>query len=143
MILRFEALILAAAALFVFNLSGIETSAQENTDRVPNAPRRAGACRFSSFTQVEPDAGTWKTWVLESPRQIPLNAPPYAPEEIAELRQFELQRNPAILDQISYWDTGGPSYRWNEIAFNQLGTANNDPDRLARWRSSTWLFTMR
>jgi len=126
---KLAAVILAAIALIAMSVPR-ETYAQKETVSAAEAPRRAGACRFSSFTQIEPDAGSWKTWVLESPRQIPLSAPPYAPEEIAELRQFEVQRDAAILDQISYWDTGGPAYRWNEIAFNQLASANNN--RIAR-----------
>jgi hypothetical protein len=26
------------------------------------------------------------------------------------------QRDASALDQISFWDTGAPSYRWNELA---------------------------
>jgi hypothetical protein len=29
------------------------------------------------------------------------------------------KRNAAVRDQIAYWDTGAPSYRWNEIAINE------------------------
>jgi membrane-associated phospholipid phosphatase len=89
-------------------------------------------CRFSSENPVEPKAGTWKTWVLESPRQITINAPPFAPEEIAELRMLELARNAAVIDEISYWDAGGPSYRWNLIALDEVTKAGLNNNRIAR-----------
>jgi len=35
-----------------------------------------------------------------------------------------LRRAAAALDEIAYWDTGSPSFRWNEIAVNE-GLKNN------------------
>src|SRR6188768_1256517 len=89
-------------------------------------------CKFSSEHRVEPKAGTWRTWILESPRQIAINAPPYAPEEIAELRRLELARDAAVIDEVLYWDAGGPSYRWNLIALDEITRANLNNNRIAR-----------
>lgn len=89
-------------------------------------------CRFTSNAGVEPDAGNWKTWVLTSPDQIPINAPPYAPEEVAELIQLQFARTSAVQNQVAYWNTGGPAYRWNEIAIAEGAAAGLNNVRIAR-----------
>ena len=72
-------------------------------------------------TRIEPEAGAWKTWVIESGAQMRTGAPPgpqATREEIAELLSLQARRNKKVaLETISYWDSGSPSYRWNEIAF--------------------------
>jgi hypothetical protein len=37
-------------------------------------------------------------------------------KELSELAQIAATRDSASLDQVAYWDTGSPSYRWSEIA---------------------------
>ena len=69
---------------------------------------------------VEPGAGAWKTWVLTSGTQIQAAAPPGAKatkEEVVELLSLQARRDKSTLETIRYWDSGSPSYRWNEIAF--------------------------
>jgi membrane-associated phospholipid phosphatase len=71
-------------------------------------------------TPIEPRAGGWKTWVLTAAAQMPAPAPPGAKatkEEIDELLSLQAQRTRSALETIRYWDSGSPSYRWNEIAF--------------------------
>ena len=71
--------------------------------------------------QVEPDAGQWKTWLLTSGQQFRLPPPPRmraTRDELDTLRELAATRDAATLDLITYWNTGGPSYRWNEIARN-------------------------
>ena len=73
----------------------------------------------SSSEQIEPDAGQWKTWVLTSGDELRPAAPPdqaTTAAEIEELKALVAQRDAAALEQITYWDAGSPSYRWNEIA---------------------------
>ncbi len=73
--------------------------------------------------QVEPDAGTWQTWVLESGDQFRPAAPPdeaATAGEIAQLQELAGQRDDAALMQIAYWNAGPPAYRWNQIAVNAL-----------------------
>ena len=72
---------------------------------------------------AEPGAGTWKTWVIASGRELRVPPPPdraATEQELAELRQLAAKRDHASLDQIAYWDTGSPSYRWSEIAVAEL-----------------------
>jgi hypothetical protein len=75
--------------------------------------------------QVEPQAGTWKTWVLASGNELRLPAPPDAgrtANELQWLRGFMSQNNQRSIDQIKFWDTGAPPYRWIEIVANRLLT---------------------
>jgi membrane-associated phospholipid phosphatase len=71
-------------------------------------------------TPIEPGAGAWKTWVISSSAQIQTPAPPgtkVTKEEIVELLALQTQRGKSALEKVRYWDSGSPSYRWNEIAF--------------------------
>jgi membrane-associated phospholipid phosphatase len=75
----------------------------------------------ASTTQLEPEAGTWMTWVLESGSEL-RPAPPdigATQSEIDALQVCAASRDAGALDQVSYWDTGAPGYRWNEIAIAQ------------------------
>jgi membrane-associated phospholipid phosphatase len=76
---------------------------------------------------VEPTAGTWKSFVIFS--RFELRAPPppdtaASAEEIGQLKEIAKRRDPAALDLIAYWDTGAPSYRWNEIAVSEALRSN-------------------
>jgi membrane-associated phospholipid phosphatase len=66
-----------------------------------------------------PQAGTWKTWVIDSGPQFRVPPPPdraVTEKELGELAQIAAARDRAALDRVAYWDTGAPSYRWSEIA---------------------------
>ncbi len=68
---------------------------------------------------VEPGAGSWQTWLLESGDQLRLDPPPNrfdTRDELAVLAELAAQRDAAALAQVHYWNAGAPSYRWNEIA---------------------------
>lgn len=87
----------------------------------------------SSNAQVEPRAGTWRTWVLGSTRQIRVPPPPdqaATADEIRQLQAMAAQRNAEALDQIRFWDTGGPAYRWNELTVD-TALKNNLPVNFA------------
>ena len=71
---------------------------------------------------VDPLAGSWHTWVLTSGSQFRPEAPPDAATTQAELDQVRgmaQQRDGAALDRIEFWDTGAPSYRWNELTVSE------------------------
>ncbi len=73
--------------------------------------------------QSDSGDGTWQTWVLESSDQFRLDAPPddaATTEEITQLMTMVAERDDAALQQIAYWNAGAPSYRWNQIAIDQL-----------------------
>lgn len=68
---------------------------------------------------IEPNAGTWKTWILTSGDQLRRPAPPDRAatlKELAELQALAAQRDAAALEEIVFWNIGAPTYRWNEIA---------------------------
>lgn len=90
----------------------------------------AGALNASSslnkpqaiLNQIEPKAGAWKTWTIASGSALRPAAPPDRAASAAEIKQLQdlvSQRSATALEQIKFWDTGGPSYRWNEIAVNE------------------------
>lgn len=68
--------------------------------------------------QVEPTAGAWRTWVLSSGSELRLPAPPDRRATRAELQQLNdlAAQRPVMADQIAVWTSGGPVYRWNELA---------------------------
>jgi membrane-associated phospholipid phosphatase len=72
---------------------------------------------------IEPQAGTWRTWLLTSGSQFRAPPPPDAATTAAEIRQLKdlaAKRDQAAYDSIAFWNTGGPVYRWNEIAINSI-----------------------
>ncbi len=80
------------------------------------------AAPTNNARRLEPDAGGWSTWVLQSGSELRPVAPPEGGttrSELDALRALAAQRDQTALDQISYWDTGAPGYRWNEIAIAQ------------------------
>jgi hypothetical protein len=92
-------------------------------------------CRLSVAPQIEPDAGQWETWVLEQGNQLRLPAPPrrsVTAEEIRVLKQLEPQRDQAALDLISFWNSGAPPYRWNELMVEQVVKYRLNLPRTAR-----------
>ena len=67
--------------------------------------------------QIEPTAGTWKTWVLSSGREFRVPPPPdnaATQNEIAWLKTVVTQQDPRIIGQVNFWDAGSPGYRWIE-----------------------------
>ena len=87
------------------------------------SPVMASPSSQDAAAQVEPDAGTWQTWVLSSGSQFRLDAPPddaATAQEIDQLLALVADRDEATLQQIAYWNAGAPSLRWNQIALDSL-----------------------
>ena len=85
--------------------------------------------------QIEPDAGSWHTWVLTSGDQIVPPAPPdkkATREEIKALKQLAKARNAAVMQEIAFWNSGAPAYRWNELAVSEMTTRGLNT--LIAWR---------
>jgi membrane-associated phospholipid phosphatase len=73
--------------------------------------------------QVEPDAGTWKTWVISTGEAYRVPAPPRLNETRAELRSLAdliAQNSPQTEAEIAYWDAGAPAYRWIDLISQRL-----------------------
>jgi membrane-associated phospholipid phosphatase len=65
--------------------------------------------------QVEPGAGTWKTWFIKSAKEYRLPAPSSYKEEVAQVLSRQQNLDSAGWQQIRYWNTGAPGYRWQEM----------------------------
>ena len=77
--------------------------------------------------QVEPAAGTWRTWVVPSAAQIRLAAPPNAATSTAEIQTIKTlmsEATPDIRNQVAFWDAGPPGYRWMQLASQQMLAQN-------------------
>jgi membrane-associated phospholipid phosphatase len=60
-------------------------------------------------------------WLAESATD--LGRPPPPPEaksELAELKALVNYRSTLDVERILWWNTGGPAYRWNEIAIEEM-----------------------
>jgi membrane-associated phospholipid phosphatase len=72
----------------------------------------------SSRPSANYQAANWKTWLLDNPQQIVVDAPPNNAQTKAELQSVK-QRISQVDDKklavIKYWDAGAPTYRWNQI----------------------------
>jgi hypothetical protein len=113
------ALVLFAALLFTGTLDAHSPSTQPQT----------------ALVSIEPKAGTWKTFVIASGAAFRRSAPPdraATATEIKQLQDLASQRNAAALDQIQYWNAGGPLYRWNAIAVHQALKSNLSTNMASR-----------
>jgi membrane-associated phospholipid phosphatase len=82
---------------------------------------------------TDPQAGSWRTWVIASGREFRTEPPPdrtTTNKELDQLAQLAVTRDGATLDRIAYWDNGGPSYRWSELAVAQH-LKNGQPGQIA------------
>jgi len=67
---------------------------------------------------IEPNAGTWKTWIISSGKDYRVPPPPRSAETQSELRDLSdlIRHNDVqVAQQIKYWDAGAPSYRWMDL----------------------------
>ena len=65
--------------------------------------------------QVEPGAGTWKTWFITSGKDYRLPAPLSYINEIAEVIAKQKNLDETTMQQIIFWNAGAPGYRWQEM----------------------------
>jgi PAP2 superfamily len=100
--------------------------------QLPNYPLHGGQFtdKEGARVYVEPGAAAWRTWVLAAGSELRPAAPPDQSAMQAELDQLhalESQRDSAALDRVSYWDTGDPAYRWNEMALSRFAQITAPP----------------
>lgn len=65
--------------------------------------------------QVEPGAGTWKTWFISSGKDYRLPAPVPSKNEVADVIAKQQSLDDAAKKYINYWNAGSPGYRWHEM----------------------------
>src|SRR4051812_20624500 len=66
--------------------------------------------------QLEPGAGNWKTWFIASGKAYRLPPPASSwKDEIGQVLSLQQNLDSAGFQQILYWNTGAPGYRWQEI----------------------------
>jgi membrane-associated phospholipid phosphatase len=91
---------------------------------------------FAQSGQIEPNAGTWKTWVITSGKDFRVPPPPDATAtapELAQLRDLLAKDDPQAADKIRFWDAGSPGYRWIGVVNNRFAAEEKDfpfPNRI-------------
>jgi membrane-associated phospholipid phosphatase len=98
----------------------------------------SGCVALAASPPVEPNAGSWQTWVVTDVAAVRPPAPPdqaATQAELQEVRQAVAGRDEAALQQIAYWDGGAPSHRWLEIAFAQNRATPTPAPRVVRMMS--------
>lgn len=98
----------------------------------------AGCIATPAAPPVEPNAGHWHTWVIKDMTTVRPAPPPDQAATQAELQAVQAlvaKRDAAALQQIAYWDSGAPSYRWIEIAFTQNRPKPASGPRVSRMMS--------
>ncbi|GAA4415915.1 hypothetical protein GCM10023187_46860 [Nibrella viscosa] len=65
--------------------------------------------------QVEPTAGTWKTWFIPSGKAYRLPQPASYKQEVAQVLAAQQNLDAAARQQIQFWNAGAPVYRWNDM----------------------------
>ena len=72
----------------------------------------------AALAQDAPNAGEWKTWIIASGKDHAVPPPPDASGtrgELDWLRAAASASDPRIAEQIRFWDSGPPSYRWMDL----------------------------
>ena len=60
-------------------------------------------------------------WLVKSFDEFRSPVPPSpASDDLRELKSIVAKRTPADIERIRWWSAGGPVYRWNEIAIEEL-----------------------
>jgi membrane-associated phospholipid phosphatase len=88
--------------------------------------------RAQSTGPVEPNGGTWKTWVLANGSQLRLPPPPDAAvtqNELGWLKLVQANLDDNLRGSVAYWDQGSPSYHWVQWLENHIINLNvNTPN---------------
>jgi membrane-associated phospholipid phosphatase len=93
----------------------------------------------ASGRKAERTAGTWKTWVLASPTEIPVPPPPaegseQEKAEDEELKAFEKDRTPEVVDFVRKWagEREPVSTPWMEMNLEFVSARAKDPPLSSR-----------
>ncbi len=84
---------------------------------------------------AEPRAGTWKTWVLSSPSQIAVPAPPEgsaADAERKELKDLAGRRTPEVEEAVAHWGQEPATKPWTDLNVEIVTDGVKDPPLSSR-----------
>jgi membrane-associated phospholipid phosphatase len=73
--------------------------------------------------QVEPKAGTWKTWAISSGKDFRVPPPPDTAAtrgELGSVRSFLAEKDIGVAQQVTFWSAGAPSYRWMDLITSRV-----------------------
>jgi membrane-associated phospholipid phosphatase len=87
--------------------------------------------------RAEPAAGTWQTWVLSSPGEIAVPAPPAAGSaaaraDVAELQRLRATRTPAMARAARTEARRSPIQPWMDVNFKLVADRAKDPVAASR-----------
>ncbi len=96
----------------------------------------AAAAR-SGELRAEPTAGSWKTWVVASPEQIAVAAPPGAGSakaraDLEEVQRLAEDRTPQVRDAVERWSGPNPAEPWTQTAFEFVSKSAKNPPLSSR-----------
>ena len=90
-----------------------------------------------SATPAEPTAGAWTTWILTSPGDVAVPAPPIedsdkAKADLEEVKAAAESRAPATMETINKWSGPLPSDPWMAQAFEFVSKSEKNPPLSSR-----------
>jgi membrane-associated phospholipid phosphatase len=74
---------------------------------------------------LEPDAGTWHTWIVSDITTYRAPAPPdsgASQQEAKDLEALAAQRDDTVLATVRFWNAGTPAYRWIQFAQQEVNS---------------------
>ncbi|MGO6780889.1 phosphatase PAP2 family protein [Rhizobium ruizarguesonis] len=89
----------------------------------------SGNCAFAQSDLIEPNAGTWKTWVITSGKDFRVPPPPdTSATELEQLHDLVAKNDAQVAAKITFWDAGSPGYRWIDLVNNRVLTGQPIPN---------------
>jgi membrane-associated phospholipid phosphatase len=81
------------------------------------------ATPVQSKNKIEPEAGSWHTWIVPDVKAYRSPAPPDHAASLQEAKDLEAlaaNRDATILAEIEFWNAGSPAYRWIQFAQQEV-----------------------
>jgi len=72
---------------------------------------------------VEPEAGSWHTWIVPDVKAYRAPAPPNrgaSEQEAKDLQALAARRDATVLAGVQFWNAGSPAYRWIQVAQQEV-----------------------
>ncbi|MCB9459681.1 MAG: phosphatase PAP2 family protein [Anaerolineaceae bacterium] len=80
----------------------------------------SGVFAQSDMEMLEPDAGAWPTFMIDSVEAYRLEAPGDDAAEIEDVKALLVEVDDDMRAQVQYWTVGATGYRWNEFIKDQM-----------------------